>query len=242
MSDKMIPVSFDGLYSAAVNEYREKKTLFGVKVIETGSLAPVGPAAGPHTQLAENLVAAFAAGANEMELKTVQVLEGEALGICKPCIYVGNEVYNVEWSTELTVQEARDEYIKAFLLISALTEELGLTDRMIPEFIMSVGYDLEGIRSPKIDNFIESLIDAGDTDEWKRDIEWLRNNSSLSSDFLDDLMNDPCISDTVTLSTMHGCPAEDIMSLNNSLSPAAIRMLDDESFTYIITPVRTPGQ
>ena len=31
------------------------------------------------------------------------------------------------------------------------------------------------------------------------------------------------------------------MSLNNSLSPAAIRMLDDESFTYIITPVRTPG-
>ena len=32
------------------------------------------------------------------------------------------------------------------------------------------------------------------------------------------------------------------MSLNNSLSPAAIRMLDDESFTYIITPVRTPGQ
>ena len=32
------------------------------------------------------------------------------------------------------------------------------------------------------------------------------------------------------------------MSLNNTLSPAAIRMMDDESFTYIITPVRTPGK
>ncbi|MCR5176073.1 MAG: DNA polymerase III subunit beta [Anaerovibrio sp.] len=29
------------------------------------------------------------------------------------------------------------------------------------------------------------------------------------------------------------------ISLNNSLSPAAIRMMDDESFTYVITPVRT---
>ncbi len=210
MSDRMIPLPFGELYKAGVKEYYEKKSLFGVKVLEKESDLPIGPAAGPHTQLAENLVAAFAAGATVMELKTVQILEGAALGIQKPCIYVGNEVYNVEWSTELTVAEARDEYIKAYLLIRAFSKLPGLEERKKTEFIVSVGYDLEGIRSPKIDDFLNSMRDASGTDEWKNDIAWIRQFTDLQESFIYELEKETCVSDTVTLSTMHGCPAEDI--------------------------------
>lgn len=227
MSDRMIPLPFGELYKAGVREYHEKKSLFGVKVLEKESGLPIGPAAGPHTQLAENLAAAFAAGATVMELKTVQILEGAELGIQKPCIYVGSEVYNVEWSTELTVKEARDEYIKAYLLIRALSKLPGLEERKKPEFIVSVGYDLDGIKSPKIDNFLNSMRDASETDEWKNDIEWIKRYADIPEDFIAELEKETCISDTVTLSTMHGCPAEDIEKI-------AMYLISEKKFnTYI---------
>src|ERR1700739_1762784 len=37
--------------------------------------SPVGPAAGPHAQLAQNIVLAWAAGSRVIELKTVQGLD-----------------------------------------------------------------------------------------------------------------------------------------------------------------------
>jgi putative selenate reductase len=45
---------------------------------------PVGPAAGPHTQMAQNIVLAWLAGARTFELKTVQILD--ELDIERPCI------------------------------------------------------------------------------------------------------------------------------------------------------------
>src|SRR5580692_11231231 len=36
---------------------------------------PLGPAAGPHSQLAQNLVLSFLGGARIIELKTVQILD-----------------------------------------------------------------------------------------------------------------------------------------------------------------------
>ena len=51
----------------------------------------------------------------DAELKTIQEMDGEQIraAVAKPCINIQDEGYNVEWSTELTVQEAYDEYIKA---------------------------------------------------------------------------------------------------------------------------------
>ncbi len=227
MSDRMIPLTFGELFRSGMMEYRDRETLFGVKVVSTEGGLPIGPAAGPHTQLAENLVAAFASGASVMELKTVQIMEGEELGIQKPCIYVGHEVYNVEWSTELTVKQACDEYIKAYLLIRAFAYALNLSDRKVPEFIMSVGYDLEGIKSPKIDGFLNNMRDASETEEWKADIAWLRENTDFGEDFITGLELNSCISDTVTLSTMHGCPAEDIERI-------ALYLISEKKFNVFI--------
>lgn len=175
---------------------------------------PLGPAAGPHTQLAGNLVASYAAGATFMELKTVQILEGEALGIKKPCIYAGHEVFNTEWSTELTVEEAANEYIKANLLLQVLSREFSLTSVDKIHFICSVGYDLAGIQDKKVDTYLNHMKDASGTKEWQQDIAWLREHLSLfehlSEKNLDEISQNTCVSDTVTLSTMHGCKAEEI--------------------------------
>ncbi len=60
---------------------------------------PVGPAAGPHTQMAQNIALSWLAGGRIIELKTVQV--NDHLEIPRPCIHIPNLGYNVEWSQEL---------------------------------------------------------------------------------------------------------------------------------------------
>ena len=79
---------------------------------------PVGPAAGPNTQLTQNIVAAYYTGSRFFELKTVQVMDGDELAACinRPCIKADDECYNCEWSTELFVPQAMEEYIKAWFL------------------------------------------------------------------------------------------------------------------------------
>lgn len=214
LNDKMIPYSFEELLTQYQREYQYGKTIAGIPVVVNTELLPIGPAAGPHTQLAGNLVAAYVAGATYMELKTVQVLEGEALGIQKPCIYAGHEVFNTEWSTELTVEQASTEYIKAYLLMQVLEKECSLTPVKDIHFICSVGYDLAGIQSPKVDNFLNQMKWAGDTAEWKKDIHYLRTHMQTFEKFslqdLAEIEKNACICDTVTLSTMHGCKAEEI--------------------------------
>ena len=64
-------------------------------------------------------------------------------------------VLNCEWSTELTVPQAYDEYVKAWFACKLMAREFGLGDSDGFVFNMSVGYDLAGIKSEKIDNYIE---------------------------------------------------------------------------------------
>ena len=139
MSDKMTPITFKELLNQAIKEYKREKTIYYVPVSKERIKSPIGPAAGPHTQLAQNILAAYAGGANHFELKTVQVLEGKELGILKPCIYVEGEAYNTEWSTELTVQEALEEYIKAWFLLKLISKEFNFNDENDFVFYMSVG-------------------------------------------------------------------------------------------------------
>ena len=170
MSDIMRPIPFAQLMDWILTEHAEKKSIFGVRKIvkhEGGAdpifaekiETPFGPAAGPNSQLAQNIIASYVAGARFFELKTVQVMDGEELSKCvaKPCIVAEDECYNCEWSTELTVPQAMNEYIKAWWACKLLARELGLGDPDGFVFNMSVGYDLEGIKSPKVDAYIEGM-------------------------------------------------------------------------------------
>ena len=215
MSDRMLPPSFGTLLRRLLNEYKESKSFMEVPVSRLKGMSPIGPAAGPHTQLAGNIVAAFAAGASQFELKTVQRIEGEDLGIKKPCIFTAHEVYNTEWSTELKINLALDEYIKAYLLIYVLLKEFKLGELKDIQFVMSVGYDLVGIQSAKVDEFINQMMNASKAEEWKKDIAYLKEHmdtfENLTIEDVDNLS--PVISQTITLSTLHGCPSKDIQKI-----------------------------
>ena len=179
MGDRMRPIPFGKLMDWIITEYQTQGSIFGVAKLfrhQSGDKmlplfgermeAPFGPAAGPHTQLEQNIVAAYAAGSRFFELKTVQQLDGEDLPVAKPCINAEDECYNVEWSTELRVPEAYAEYVKAWFALKLISRAFGLGDECGFIFNMSVGYDLEGIKSPKIDAFIEGLKDASASPVW----------------------------------------------------------------------------
>lgn len=221
MNDRMTPIPFPKLMEWILIE---KEHVFGIKqIFKTASHKylnlfnekleiPCGPAAGPHTQLAQNIIAAYLAGARFFELKTVQTLDGEDLPVDKPCIRAEDECYNVEWSTELTVPEALEEYIKAWFALKLMSKEFDLGDPNGFIFNMSVGYDLEGIRSTKINAFIEGLKDASSTPIWHACIEWAKSHlqafQSIDEAYL--LSISSHISSSVTLSTLHGCPPDEI--------------------------------
>lgn len=225
MSVTMKPVPFSDLLRWALREYRGKQTLFGVPVAALPPLerpvelfgtsleGVVGPAAGPHTQLAQNLAAGYAAGGRFFELKTVQVLWGEALGIQRPCIYVRDEGYNTEWSTELSPEQAAEEYIKGWLLLKLLCREFDLGDPEGFVFNLSVGYDLPGIQSPEVDRFLEVMKDASGTPFWRECIQEALNTPFERVDEAYIRGISPNISNNITLSTMHGCPPEQIEAI-----------------------------
>ena len=225
MSDIMRPIPFAQLMDWILTEHAEKKSIFGVRKIvrhEGGAdpifaekiETPFGPAAGPNSQLAQNIIASYVAGARFFELKTVQVMDGEELSKCvaKPCIVAEDECYNCEWSTELTVPQAMNEYIKAWWACKLLARELGLGDPDGFVFNMSVGYDLEGIKSPKVDAYIEGMKDATKTEVWGECLAWAKENldrfANVDEAFVESVS--PRVSSSVTESTLHGCPPDEI--------------------------------
>lgn len=185
---------------------------------------PIGPAAGPHTQMAQNIVLAWLGGARVFELKTVQVLDD--LDIGRPCIDMETIGYNIEWSQELEVLESTDEYVKAWMIIEILTRWEPLAEILGPDpgphiFDMSVGYDLEGISSSKVSHFIDTMKDAGER------IDLLREQIPEPFTTFRDFGFPTRIAQTVTLSTMHGCPPDEIDGIVRHL-------MDDHDLDVIV--------
>ncbi len=175
---------------------------------------PVGPAAGPHSQMAQNIVLAWLGGARLFELKTVQVLDELEIG--RPCIDMQTIGYNIEWSQELLVHQSLEEYVKAWMIIDLLRNwepirEFVGDDPGAHVFDMSVGYDLAGIESDKIRGFIDSMRDAS------AEIDRLRPQIGGAFAQWRGLDFDPFVSGTVTLSTFHGCPPDEIESITKHL-------------------------
>ena len=164
---------------------------------------PFGPAAGPHTQMAQNIIAAWLCGARYIELKTVQTLD--ELNVSKPCIDMQDEGYNVEWSQELKIYQSFDEYLRAWVLIHALHHKLGFTGELPGiVFNISVGYDLAGIQKPNVQWFLQQMRDCSTYKQALVD-QVARFYPEIRQVHIPDR-----ISDNVTLSTMHGCPPDEI--------------------------------
>ena len=232
MSDIMTPIPFDRLMNRILVEHQEGAVFGMQKCYRAKNLQPntlfgrklegqIGPAAGPNTQLAQNIVASYYGGARFFELKTVQKMDGRELAACvaKPCITAEDECYNCEWSTELEVPQAYSEYVKAWFACKVMAKEYDLGDPDAFQFNISVGYDLEGIKLPKVDRFINEMKDAEDTEIFKECKAWLLANlnrfKKVTKEDVEAIQSE--IINSVTVSTLHGCPPSEIEAIASYL-------------------------
>ena len=217
MSDKMRGLAFRELMKGVIDRERG---FFGIypefQALPDRSLAvsrygrtldvPLGVAAGPHTQLSHNIVAAYLCGARFFELKTVQVLD--SIEVDKPCIDMEDEGFNCEWSQELDLTASFHEYCNAWIALHFIASQNGrdLSDPGF-EFNISVGYDMKGIKGAKIQEFLRRMSDAGDFIAAK-----VKGAADICPE-LAGLRVPSRLAGSVTLSTMHGCPADEIESI-----------------------------
>ncbi len=217
--DLFVCTDIDTLLPWILADLEERNEIFGInrdqfflpspddpfRMTRYGSLleTPLGVASGPHTQLAQNIVTAWLTGSRYIELKTVQVLD--ELDVTKPCIDMTDEGYNCEWSQELKLEESFNEYLNGFILLYILRDRLGFSGDG-PGFIfnMSAGYELKGIHSPSMQRFFDRMEDC--SAELAEKIELIAPVYPRIRE-----LNIPTsISNSLTISTMHGCPPDEI--------------------------------
>jgi putative selenate reductase len=217
----LAPYPFAALIRRAFRELEQKQAIFdlpvrqcffgdptkdfGVQFHGRRAASPFGPAAGPQSQLAQNIALSWLAGGRIIELKTVQI--NDQLDIPRPCIDVETVGFNIEWSQELSLEQSLEEYVKAAMLVRILAASgrlplaPGFADTV---FDMSVGYDFTGITSDRVQAFIRGMLDASPL------VERLRGEIPDEYREYRDLEFPARIADTLTLSTFHGCPADEI--------------------------------
>ncbi|HSF86014.1 MAG TPA: 4Fe-4S dicluster domain-containing protein [Acidimicrobiia bacterium] len=222
----LTPFALDVLLGRIANEWESRRRIFDLPsarfwkrstdvdltmdFLGRPAATPVGPAAGPHSQMAQNLVLGWLAGARFFELKTVQVLDD--LDIARPCIDMQTIGFNIEWSQELKVAESLEEYVKAWMMIEILRQWEPIAEYVGNDpgphvFDLSVGYDLAGIQTEKVAGFIDSMMDASSV------IERLRAQIPEPFAAFRDYDFPSRIADTLTLSTFHGCPPPEIEAM-----------------------------
>lgn len=241
MGDIMRPVPFGETLKRIFSEYKAAKAIFGIpaqefyrsthdkkiRVFAETCETAVGPAAGPHTQLTQNIITSWLTGGRFMELKTVQIMD--RLEIEKPCIDAEDECFNTEWSTEFTLTKAYDEYLKAWFILYLLEEIFDpRTEGEDKSFIfnMSVGYDLKGIKEPPMQEFIDNMIDSSKHPkfaQYREEVRALVNDAEFIKSLglesraerlksLPDRVPTKMVT-SLTLSTMHGCPPTEIEAI-----------------------------
>ena len=237
MGDLMRPVSFSELVKRIFSEYKKDGSIFGIhkdqffkktnsnklEIFGERSETPLGPAAGPHTQLTQNIIASWLTGGRFFELKTVQILD--TLEVPKPCIDAEDECFNTEWSTEFTLTKAYDEYLKAWFILYLLEDLFELNNSKERSFIynMSVGYDLAGIKNERVQAFINDMMDSSSNEKfaaYAKELQGIIDDGSfLKGTDLEgrvaSLKSIPGkvpvqLCNQLTLSTMHGCPPKEI--------------------------------
>jgi putative selenate reductase len=226
-SDKFYPIEVTQLLKLIFSQYSFNKTVFGIpkslffypsandafvchkfgQLLET----PIGVAAGPQTQLSQNIIAAWLTGARFIELKTVQTLD--ELEVSKPCIDMYDEGYNCEWSQELKIQQSFNQYVDAWVAIHILKDFLKIGSPEDPGFIfnMSVGYNYEGILKENVQWFFNKMANA------QEDIDQRVEAIAKIYPRVKQLKIGSTISNNITLSTMHGCPPEEVEKIGRYL-------------------------
>lgn len=156
------------LFDLAESQFHRDRAGFDLSVQRHGRRIanPCGVAAGPHTQLAANIVLGWLAGARAFELKTVQVPEGAQAP--RPAIDLGEPCVHAATAHELRLEPVLGEFVGASMLIDMLRAS-GVLDGPGGDetfasadcvFDVSLGADLRSLRSPRMVAFVRALQDA----------------------------------------------------------------------------------
>ena len=221
MPERFNPIPLNQLLQIILNEYGSNKSIFGIPeelfyIPDLNSPfnsdiflhkldSPLGVAAGPHSQLTQNIVGAWLTGARYIELKTVQTLD--TIEVSKPCIDMQDAGYNCEWSQELTIKESFNEYLNAWIIIHILNHKFGWGDETGTVFNMSAGYNMEGILNDNMQWYFDKISSCS--------TEIATKKGEIRSIYpeIDNIVIQTSISDNITISTMHGCPADEIEAI-----------------------------
>ncbi|MCK4903851.1 MAG: NAD(P)-binding protein, partial [Candidatus Marinimicrobia bacterium] len=226
MSDKLYPLPLNKLLTWILQEEQHgkifgyyKELFFTPKAEDSFRMkrygqmleTPIGVAAGPHTQLAHNIVLAWLFGARYLELKTVQTLD--EIDVTKPCIDMSDGGYNCEWSQELKLRQSFDEYLNAWIIIHILRDKFSWGNATTPGFIfnMSVGYDLKGILNANVQEYFKLMNNC------KTILNQKLNDITDIYPNIKNVIIPSKITDNITLSTMHGCPPDEIEKIGKYL-------------------------
>ena len=111
------------------------------------------------------------------------------------------------------------EYIKAWFILHVIAKEFGLGAQDGFQFNISVGYDLAGIKGDKVNTFIDGMMEAKDTVIFQECRKWLLDNADKFQNFTrEDIEAIPSnVCNSATISTLHGCPPQEIESIANYL-------------------------
>lgn len=218
MTDKFYTIPVEQMLQMILNEFQKNQSIFGInkdlffnpsqnsklntEIFGQKIDTPLGVAAGPHTQLAQNIIVSWLMGCRYIELKTIQTLD--ELEISKPCIDMQDEGYNCEWSQELKIEQSFNEYLNAWVIIHILNHKLGFGANPNTIFNMSVGYNLEGIKQPNVQWFFDKMTSC------KAELEEKVEKVKLLYPEVEKISIPHQLSNNITLSTMHGCPANEI--------------------------------
>ena len=205
MSDRLTPVPFGRLVYSILKEHMRRGTIFGIhrsyhagkdrtyRIFGRKLETPVGPVAGPHTQLAQNIAAAYVAGARFFSLKPIWPSEDEA-------------------SDGLPTQDAFNEYIKAWFLLHIMAWEYGYGAADGFRFGLSVDCDLKKIQTKDMDDFIEGMKDASQTFMFRACRDWLLCHAHSFQHVTKEQIQSisPHLCNAVTLVIQPDCPVEEI--------------------------------
>ena len=100
-----------------------------------------------------------------------------------------------------------------------IAKEFGLGAQDGFQFNISVGYDLAGIKGEKVNTFIDGMMEAKDTVIFQECRKWLLDNADKFQNFTrEDIEAIPSnVCNSATISTLHGCPPQEIESIANYL-------------------------
>ena len=127
--------------------------------------APCGPAAGPHTQLAQGILLSYVAGGRVIELKTAHDqgrgrVPNAAASFLEPDVWI-------DWALPVSLADAACEYVAGAMLIEMFRRDHGLfgggNEGLSGSwaFEVGVGYDLAGISRAGVRGFLDEIAQAG---------------------------------------------------------------------------------